>query len=824
MSAEHHQRVMEIFERACEATPEARAELLRTLCAGDDAVRREVEALLEADDESFLDHDGGAARVLARDLLLSSFERDPGGERPGEVPARIGEYEVVRRIGFGGMGTVYEAQQALPRRRVAIKTIHPWAVSERSLAHFRFEADALANLEHPNIPRVFSVEEHGGAICIVMELVDGPELRRYVASLSEARKLELLAQVCDAVHHAHLRGFVHRDLKPDNVRIDHDGSPRVLDFGIAQALDPEAQSPSDRLVSGTLPYMSPEQLRGEPIDGRADVYALGVMLFEMISGRRPHDLDGLTTEEASERLRSDPPRLDEVSDVDPEVAYIAERALGREPTERYPSADALAEDLRRYLAGDVVKAHPPTRTYLARKAARRYWRPLAAIGAIVVALAIGGVVSFASYVRAESERARAESERARATAAAVRAEATVEFLQDLLTEAHPSRSVGEVVTIREAVDRAAARIEEGALDDQPEAKGAVRLTLAETYRGLSDIPEAFRQIREVLALGAAASSVQAEAHVTLASLHRVEGDLEAASEAIRRAVETATRDDEELVLIDALWTESHIVRELGDIDRAMRNLERVIPLAKSAVEKGDFPPELYAGMYNSRGYIQAMRGELEAAERDYRTALALDEAEFGPHHPEVAVDVHNLAWLANNRGHHEEALELLDRAHAIRIDTLGPDHFAIAVEHTLRASILVRMGRFDEAEPIIDEGLALIAAEYGEDSAYVIRNQEAPVKILLARGETDAALAHATRTLADHDRLYGPEHWTSASARLLVAHALAAGAQIDEARRVALEGREIYARVFGDGGLVAREIDAFLAEIARSGARREGHR
>jgi tetratricopeptide (TPR) repeat protein/tRNA A-37 threonylcarbamoyl transferase component Bud32 len=814
MSAEHHQRVMAIFEQACEAAPEARSALVRDLCAGDEALRRDVEALLAADDADgdFLDdEDGGAARVLARDLLLSAFERSPSAERPGEVPARIGEYEIVRRLGFGGMGTVYEAQQAVPRRRVAIKTIHPWVISERSLAHFRFEADALANLEHPNIPRVFSVEEHDGAICIVMELVRGPELRDHVASSRLEEKLELLARVADAVHHAHLRGFVHRDLKPDNVRIDEDGSPRVLDFGIAQVLDPAAQTPSDRLVSGTLPYMSPEQLRGEPVDGRADVYALGVMLFELVSGRRPHEVEGLSTREASERVHAGAPRLGDLASVDREIACIAERALAVEPDHRYPSAEALADDLRRYLAGDVVKAHPQTRAYLTRKTARKYWRPLVAITAIVVALAGGGIVSFASYLRAESERARAE-------AAAVRSKATVDFLQELLTEAHPTRSVGEVVTIREAVDRAAARVEQGALSDQPEVKGAVRLALAETYRGLSDIPEAFRQIRAVLELGDAAASVEAEAYVTLASLHRVEGDLEAASDAIGQAVAAATRDGKDLVLIDALWTESHIVRELGDIDHAMRNLERVIPLGARAVEKGDFPPELYAGMYNSRGYIHAMRGELEAAERDYRTALALDEAEFGPDHPEVAVDIHNLAWLANNRGRHEEALELLDRAHAIRIETLGPDHFAIAVEHTLRASILVRMGRYDEAEPIIEKGLAIIAEDYGEDSAYVIRNQEAPVKIRLARGEVDAAIEHAQGTLADHDRLYGPDHWTSASARLLLARALAARGDTEEARRVALKGRRIYAEVFGATGLVARQIDAFLASLSSTGA------
>lgn len=814
MSSDHHQRVMAVFDRICQAPSDARGELLRELCGEDAVLRRDVEALLAADaaDSDFLDdEEGGAARVLARDLLLSAFERSPGAKRPDEVPQRIGEYEIVRRIGFGGMGTVYEAQQAVPRRRVAIKTIHPWIVSARSLAHFRFEADALANLKHPHIPRVFSVEEHDGAICIVMELVEGPELRAHVASADLRAKIVLLARVADAVHHAHLRGFVHRDLKPDNVRIDDDGSPRVLDFGIAQALDPDARTPSDRLVSGTLPYMSPEQLRGDPVDGRADVYALGVMLFELISGRRPHEVEGLSTREAIERVGSGAPRLDEVARADRELGWIANRALAVSPDDRYPSADALADDLRRYLAGDAVRAHPPTRTYLARKAARKHWRPLAAVAAIGLALAGGGLVSFVSFLRAESERARAQ-------AAAVRAEATVDFLQELLTEAHPSRSVGEVVTIREAVDRAASRIEEGVLADQPEVKGAVRLTLAETYRGLSDVPEAFRQIREIIALGDAAASVQAEAHVTLASLHRVEGDLEAAGEAIRQAVELATRDGKDLVLIDALWTESHIVRELGDIDRAMRNLERVIPLAQQAAEAGRFPPELYAGMYNSRGYIHAMRGELEAAERDYRRALALDEAEFGPDHPEVAVDVHNLAWLANNRGRHEEALELLDRANAIRIATLGPDHFAIAVEHTLRASILVRMGRFDEAEPVIEEGLAIIAKDYGEDSAYVIRNQEAPVKILIARGEVDDAIAHAERTLADHDRLYGPNHWTTASARLLLARALKARGDVDEARRVALEGRRIYSEVFGARGLVAREIDAFLAELPPSGS------
>lgn len=432
-------RVEKLAVCALEVPPERRDNFVQQECAGDEELRREVEAWLQDHERAglFLE-----TPVLAPDRPTDS---EPGPQGTESTPLRIAGYNLLEELGRGGMGVVYLAEQNRPRRKVAVKLIALDFVARTSRLRFEQEAEILGRLQHPGIAQVF---EAGTAALngreqpfIAMELVIGPKITDHVKVLSTSARVELMVRVCLAVEYAHTRGIVHRDLKPGNILVDSLGQPKILDFGIARAINRDAQISSMRTdvgqMIGTLAYMSPEQASGDPrlVDARSDVYALGMLLYEVLAGHPPYDLTNIPIPEAARRIADqDVPSL---SRSDPrfrgDLETIVERALEKDPARRYASAANLAADLRHYLSDEPIVARPASTLYQLRKFTKRNKALVFGVVATMLTLA-GGIIGIGVFA------ARLAHQRDKTEGVAVDLQRTLHAVRKLLAGPDPEHA------------------------------------------------------------------------------------------------------------------------------------------------------------------------------------------------------------------------------------------------------------------------------------------------------------------------------------------------------------------------------------------------
>jgi tetratricopeptide (TPR) repeat protein len=412
MEAERWSRIEEIFNAALDRERVQRREYVSEACAGDESLQEEVLSLLAESDaeDGFLEDP--ALHVAAKGLAQSSNPAAGSGSAQ-PFPEFIGRYRIIRLLGEGGMGAVYEAEQEEPRRTVALKMIRPGLATAERLRRFRHESEALGRLQHPGIAQIYEASTADAGFGLqpyfAMELIRGLSLDRYAEDhkLTTRQRLALMAGICDAVSHAHQRGLIHRDLKPGNILIDETGQPKILDFGVARVAEAEAQCTLQTEVGqivGTLAYMSPEQVLGDSneIDTRSDVYSLGVILYELLSGRPPYDVSSRQLPEAIRTIReSDPAALSSVNRVyRGDIETIVGKALEKDKSRRYASASAMAADIRSYLNDEPIQARPPSAAYQLAKFARRHRGLVGGVAAVFVVLVAGVAVSATLAVRA----------------------------------------------------------------------------------------------------------------------------------------------------------------------------------------------------------------------------------------------------------------------------------------------------------------------------------------------------------------------------------------------------------------------------------------
>lgn len=457
MAEDRFHIVMRVFKEACQLDGPARAAFLDDQCRDDAGLRHQVEEMLAADAGAGpVDRAGGGMEALAHGIAArETSSPNVIQSLPDErVAILAGQYKILRVVGEGGMGTVYEAEQSFPRRIVALKAIRRGLVSRQTLRRFENEAQILARLHHPGIAQIYEAgapdKKNADQAYIAMEFVRGLPLTRHAAErqLSIPQRLELVARVAEAVHHAHLRGIIHRDLKPNNILVVDEpadsvagdrsarngvGRPKVLDFGVARATGTDREFHTMHTVSGqilgTLPYMSPEQLGGDPdeVDARADVYAIGLMLYELLTGRLPHDVSNQPLAEAVRLIRE--------GAVEPlartnrafrgDVETIVARAIEKDRERRYASAADLAEDLRRHLRGEPIAARRDSTMYVLGRSLRRYRGVLAAAALLITVLVVFGVRSFVQARENKHLAAEALAQKRRADDEAVKLRRTL---------------------------------------------------------------------------------------------------------------------------------------------------------------------------------------------------------------------------------------------------------------------------------------------------------------------------------------------------------------------------------------------------------------
>lgn len=802
--------------------------------------------------------------------------RKPMPDSTAEALTHLPGYEIRREIHRGGQGVVYQAVQKSTRRDVAIKVMREGPISaEQDRGRFQREVEILAQLQHPHIVAIHDSGTIADQFYFVMDYVEGVPLDAFVESrLRGVRRtrgphaeafnirslLILFHQICDAIHAAHLRGVIHRDIKPSNILVDAAGEPRILDFGLAKLADDAAAS--DMTVAGqfigSMPWCSPEQAEGRPdkIDMRSDVYSLGVVLYQMLTGKFPSDITGAARDVLARIQRVDPVAPSRLSsNIYDEVESITLKCLNKERDRRYQTAGELARDIERYLNGEPIEAKRDSGWYVLRKTLRRY-RVQTAVAAAFFILTVGSAIALGVlYGDQKTQRIRAEDAEdlaevrlgeisnalAKANVEARKAETTSAFLRDMLASVDPNIAQGRDVTVREVLDAAASKVDIQ-LRDEPAVAADVHRTLGKTYQGLARFADAEAQFRSALeisrrasgeehpdtleakngvatALGSLNKYDEAEALFrsclesarrvlgpehpqtldylsNLASLMRDRGRMEEAETLLKEAMEISTH------VLGAEHPDTLVTRKvLAGLWQDQARFDLAEPVLRDVLDiqrrvEGPHAPNTIGTMQNLAMVLKAM-GRLDEAAPMYEELVAASREVFGTDHSETLRVMNSLGRLKAAQGKLTEAEEIYRRTLEAQTRTLSEKHLDTLYTTNNLALLLSEQGRLAEAEPLARKALENGAAVLGEDHQDTLIWMNNLANLLSRQGRAAEAEALYRKVLEGRRRVLTDEHPQTLTTMSSLANQLADRGAVDEAEALLRQALAVRQRISG---------------------------
>jgi serine/threonine protein kinase/TolA-binding protein/Flp pilus assembly protein TadD len=846
MSSPAWDRLQDLFSRATDLPPEQR-EAFVTSEAGDDiALRQEVLELLACDPGT-----GTGPLTNALGAAIDQTTRDRRRAALGQV---VSNYKLVSVLGHGGTGTVYLAERADRQysAQVAVKIIDAPSLHGELGQRFRAERQILASLNHPNIARLIDAGETAlGQPYLIMEYVHGEPLDRYCDrnALDLRARLNLFLDICSAVQYAHQNLIVHRDLKPANILVAADGTPKLLDFGIAKLLDAGDAASSlaltrmnDRLL--TPEYASPEQILGRPVTTASDVYTLGVVLYELLTGVRPYAVPSSASQLELERTIciSDPNRpstavrkaalgpAESVAQITTvatcrglsveklerrlqgDLDAIVMRALRKEPQHRYGSAEQFADDIRRYLAREPVLARQGNWAYYSSRFIRRHAFGVSAGIAFAIFLAAFGIVMSIQTQRIAAERDRAEIE-------GERAERVSEFMLNVFGASDPFVSQGKEFSAKDLLDQAARSIRSD-LNQHPEVRARLMEAIGRAYRRQNEFQLAISLLREASRIreslpdqdGTKQTSVLAE----LAFAHYQSGDFEEADRTLRRAISIAERSSSVRTPAYAklLGDLGRVKHQTGDVATARVYLERSLNLSRELLSPFDIA---IADILLTLSSIHMWEANLDAAEKSVREALAIYTQSMPEQYPDRVLAQTLLADVLLAKNDPAGAEVLLERSLAAQRILYGEASSQVAGTYDSLAQVRRAQGRWAEAEEYARRAVDSQTQALGNDHFMTGYFHSALSSLLLKQGRHAEAEAELRASLDIYSRTLPPDHQYVAASEYLLGEIMLSTNRLEDAEALLSASMYRWQRTSPSSSRVARSASALGEVLYRMG-------